>query len=34
MKIKSKDSFKSFKKLKVDKKIYNIFSFKKLKKMD
>ena len=32
MKINSKDSFKSLKKLKVDKKIYNIFSIKEVEK--
>jgi len=32
MKINSKDSFKSLKKLKVDNKIYNIFSFKEAEK--
>ncbi len=32
MKINSKDSFKSLKKLKVDKKIYNIFSLKEAEK--
>jgi len=32
MKINSKDSFKSLKKLKVDKKVYNIFSFNEAEK--
>ena len=32
MKINSKDSFKSLKKLKVDNKIYNIFSLKEAEK--
>ena len=32
MKINSKDSFKSLKKLRVDKKIYNIFSLKEAEK--
>ena len=32
MKIKSKDSFKSLKQLKVDNKIYNIFSLKEAEK--
>jgi len=32
MKIKRKDSFKSLKKLKVDKKIYNIFSIQEAEK--
>ena len=32
MKINSKDSFKSLKKLKVDSKIYNIFSLKEAEK--
>ncbi len=32
MKINSKDSFKSLKKLKVDKKVYNIFSIDEAEK--
>ena len=32
MKINSKDSFKSLKKIKVDTKIYNIFSLKEAEK--
>ena len=32
MKINSKDSFKSLKKLKVDKKVYNIFSLNEAEK--
>jgi len=34
MKINSKDSFKSLKKLEVDKKVYNIFSLNEAEKMD
>ena len=33
MKINSKDSFKSLKKLKVDNKIYNIFSLKEAERL-